>query len=105
MNNTTKVELITTLVAMAIDKCGQNATAGAIVEYLYANCSLTDTTMRQHVVGAEYFRLMRQTKRTSHDIEQELAERFGISPDGVRYIRNNFARGGSRRVRGPKAKR
>lgn len=105
MNDSGKTVLLTTLTAMAVTKLGATASPGDVVEYLYANCSLTDTTMRQHVVGAEYFRLMRETKRTSHDIEQELAERFGISPDGVRYIRNNYARGGSRRVRGPKAKR
>lgn len=83
------------------EKLGEKPDPAKVIELLFDNGSVTDTTMRQHVVGFEYFRMMRETSLSSHQIEEDIGERFGLSADGVRYIRNNYARGGSRRKRGP----
>lgn len=94
--------LRTEIIRIAKTKLGDDATVEQVVEFLYAGGGLNDRTLRFHVIGAEFFRLMRETDRTAHDIEQELAARFDVSRQMVEYIRSEFARGGRMKKATPK---
>ncbi len=83
------------IIRIAKTKLGEGATVEQVVEFLYAGGAINNRSLRFHVIGAEFFRLMRDTDRTASDIEQELAARYDVSQDFVKYIRGNFARGGS----------
>lgn len=92
------MELLTDLKAIVERELGANATPSAVIDHLYRGASVTDKTMRAHIVRTEFFRIMAEAPdRRAISIEHELSERYGISVTQVRYYRNDYARGGARR--------
>lgn len=83
------------IIRIAKTKLGESATVEQVVEFLYAGGAINNRSLRFHVIGSEFFRMMRDTDRTASDIEQELAARYDVSHNFVKYIRSNFARGGA----------
>ena len=82
-------------------KLGASPTPEQVVEYLYRGGAINDITMRQHVIGEQFFAAYEtQRERSARDIEGEIGDRFDITPEAVRYIRLRLVRVGKVRFPG-----
>lgn len=89
------------IIAIAKAKLGEQPSIEQLVDFLYAGGAINNRSLRFHVIGAEFFRLMRDTDRTARDIEIELSARYNVSQTFIKWVRLNFARGGSVPKKGP----
>jgi hypothetical protein len=68
------------MITIAKAKLGDQPSVEQLIEFLYAGGSITDRSLRFHVIGSEFFKAMRDTERTARDIEMELAVRRMLAP-------------------------
>lgn len=80
---------------------GDDPIIDKIVDMLYEGSGMTDPTVRTFVIGREFYRLMRTTKKRSSDIELDLSVKYPIlSPTGVHKARRRYIMGGTRKKSG-----
>lgn len=69
------------------EKLGDTPSVKDVIEHLVRGGAITNKTMRNHMVRQEFFAMMRNKDKTAYAIEEELAEKYGKSPDWVRWMR------------------
>lgn len=83
---------------------GDDPIIDRIVDMLYEGSGMTDPTVRIFVIGREFYRLMRTTKKRSSDIELDLSVKYDMSPIGIHLARRRYVSGGKRQKSGPRKK-
>lgn len=80
------------------ESLGENPAIEKVVDLLYRGGSLTDKTLRSHVVREQFHKLMlKDRERSARDIEEELSVRYDVGVTTVRYYRNSYLRQGARK--------
>lgn len=81
-------EIAAALVEVVRHKLGNDPSIEDVIAHLIKGRAINFRTARQHVVREEFFRELMKGGRVACDVEDEIAERHGISAIWVRQIRS-----------------
>ena len=85
--------MIEQYVAIVKEQLGDGATVESIVELMVKQGAAKTTCIRRAVIVHEFFRIYTsEPKRSARDIEEELAVRYGLTREGVIYLRNRSSK-------------